>query len=64
MDLQPMTTSYCRHFPLSREGNVMHAPPSYHMVILPFLLENIPLPLVKQHVLHSPENGSAILTYL
>ena len=26
MDLQPMTTSYCRHSPsLSREGNISHA---------------------------------------
>ena len=26
MDLQPMTTSYCRHSPfLSRTGNVLHA---------------------------------------
>ena len=44
MDLQPMTTSYCRHSPsLSREENVLHASVNQLLHSYPLQEENIPL---------------------
>ncbi len=46
MDLQLMTTSYCRHSPfLAKEGNVLHAfpyPNIQHSIFHLFSQENIP----------------------
>ena len=51
MDLQPMTTSYCRHSPsLSREGNVSHASVNQLLYSYPLQEENIPLHTVPNSI--------------
>ena len=51
MDLQPMTTSPCRHSPsLSREGNVLHAFINQLSHACPLQKENIPLHTVPNFI--------------
>ena len=55
MDLQPMTTNYCRHSPsLSREGNVSHASVNQLLHSCPLQEQNIPLHSCNLQGLHGP----------